>query len=125
MKRAESIGIVTFDKVQYYENEFVSQGVSADSDRTIDGGVIVYEQDNKVSTNNVRLSSGENYPISETNLKELQDLIDGSLGKTFLLTFTDTSSFNVRFRHEETPLESTPLWEGSCLYLITLNLAKV
>ena len=125
MRRAVSIGTVTFDKVQYYLNEFDSQGVSAESDRTIDGGAIVYEQNNLASAMDVTLGSGDNYPISETNLKELQTLCDDSLGKTFTVTFNDASTIDVRFKHESTPLESSGLWEGSCLYYITLNLARV
>ena len=123
--RAISIGSVTFDRKQYYINEFDSQGVSAESIRTIDGGAIVYEQLNKDSVKDVILGSKSNYPIGETNLKALQTLVDGSLGRIYPVEFDDGSVINVRFKNESKVLEVEEMTEGSCLFLITLNLAKV
>jgi hypothetical protein len=125
LKRAVSIGNLTFDKIQYYDDEFKPQGVSAESNRTINGGVIVYEQLNHDSAKDVTLTSGENYPIGDANLQALKDMIDTSLGQTYTVTFKDGSTQDVRFKHEDNVLEIEPAWEGSCLFFITLHLAMV
>lgn len=125
MKRAISLGTVTFDRKLYYANEYESTGVSASSQRTIDGGVIVWEQANLDSVKDIILDSGTNYPISETNLQEVIALADGSLGQSYTLTFEDLSTETVRFKHEANPVEAEPLWEGACDFFVTIKLAKV
>lgn len=125
MKRAISLGTVTFDRKLYYANEYESTGVSASSQRTIDGGVIVWEQANLDSVKDIILDSGTNYPISETNLQEIIALADGSLGQSYTLTFADLTTETVRFKHEANPVEAEPLWEGACDFFVTIKLAKV
>ncbi len=125
MRRIKSIGTVTLTRSLYYSNEYISQGVSAVSERTIDGGVIVWEQNNKITTNDVIIESMVNYPITEQELIDLQVMADNSLGTDYAVVFTDGSSFNCRFKHEDSPIDASPIYEGACYYTVTIKMAKV
>jgi hypothetical protein len=125
IRRAKKIGNITLTRSLYYVDDFAAQRISAVSEETIDGGVVVWEQENKIIRDNVTLDSLENYPILEDELIAHQDMCDNTLGSVFDITLTDNTTVTVRFKHEEGAIDSSPIYEGACYYNVTLKFANV
>ena len=125
MRRIKKLAGLTLDRSLYYTNEYMPQKVSAESKRTIDGGVIVWEQENKDITNDIIIESLDNYPITEDELKLFQYIIDNSLGRSYEIIFTDGSIMHGRFKHEDEALISEAIYEGACYYTVTIKMARI
>ena len=95
------IGAVTLDYGMWWDGYDRSTGVASRAIRNIDGGIIVFEQANRVSTINITLSSRDNEWQKKATVDALKALADNSIGKDIVIVDSDGNTYTTRFRHEE------------------------
>lgn len=100
--RIAKIGGITLDYKLWVDNHQSSKGVEAEVVKNLDGGVIVFEQLRRISSDNIVLMSGEDGWQKTTTVEALVALSNGSLGASVVIEDEDGGTFNARFRHEQT-----------------------
>ena len=74
--------------------------IQAETEETIKGGVIVWEQDRDISAYNITLTSETDGWQTIAIKDAIKALVSASLGATSTITLTDDTIIAVRFRHE-------------------------
>lgn len=124
------IGGITLDNEMWIDEVNNSSGVTAEVVENLDGGVIVFEQYKRTSKQNVTAKSSDSSGWqSKITLDALLALANGSIGQTISVTDSDTNTFDVRFRHEQSggAVQFNRLVDAKLTdwYIGTIYLAKV
>ena len=121
MKKAISIGGVTFDYPLFISSEFDFEEFTGSKTMAIDGSSVMFIQQKGSLTKEVELFSNENGWISEETRKLLRNTVDGN-PKT--VVFNDGTQETYYYDHTKTPIVFTALYEGSAWYSVQINLLK-
>ena len=122
MKRAKSIGTVTFEiNSLFIKEEEENDSIVSEMFMSSDGTHIVFEAE--IYTPYITLSSKSHGWINETQRLELVSMWK-QLDTTFTLTYTDNTTETVRFAREK-KMQLIPISEGAELYRGLIPLAKV
>lgn len=97
----KKIGEITLTYPLWWLEYNNTPAIKAESQSTINGGVIVWEQAVDITAKNITLASKDRSGWQTTAIKDLiKALVAGSLGTTTTITTTADEVINVRFRHE-------------------------
>ena len=99
--RILKIGSITLDNTMTVTEGFNSSGVIAEVVDNLDGGIIVFEQLQRNSKQNITVVSKEWGWQSETTLQALLALANSSIGQTHIIEDDEGVTFDARFRHEQ------------------------
>ena len=123
----KKIGDIVLDNKMWVLEEDTSTKVDAKASRTIGGGLVVYELQNRGSAQFVTLDSKNNGWQSEATRDAIIAIADGSLGSTTTITYDDDSVEEVRFAHETRggAVQFKPIFEGSSWYTAKIYFGKV
>lgn len=122
MLRASQLGSVTFDfNTLFIQEEYVPNAVMGDSIKSAAGTDIVYSALDNTPT--ITLDSKDNGIIEEADRVALIAMWK-TINTTYTLTYDNSTTETVRFRHEAPP-QFSELWEGACRFLAVIPLAKV
>ena len=95
------IGAITLDYGMWWDEYNRSDAVSSEIVKNLDGGIIIFEQANRVSIQNVTLKSNTDAWQRKATVDALVALSNGSLGQVFVIEDDNGVFFNARFRHEQ------------------------
>lgn len=118
--KAKSIGGTDFLYQLWVEEFEKPDNVKGEMVMSAAGSHITYASD--ITTPYITLVSKEQGWLDELDVAALKTQY-AQLGTTFTLTYSDDTTETVRFAHEK-GISFTPLYEGSCYYRTTINLAK-
>ena len=128
MKLIKKIGAITLDNPIEWTNYDVAQDVMAESQGTINGGVIVWELAVLNTSKFIDVSSGSNFGFQTSTTKDsILALVRNSIGTTTTITTYEDEIISVRFRHEDTAIEISDIIgaRGSEFFSINIKLARI
>lgn len=125
--KVKKIGNITLTNPIWWTNYNDYPVVQAETEMSITGNTIVWEQALQTTSINIELSSKSDGWQTPEVKDALKILVRGSIGTTTTITTVEDVVIHVRFRHEGTPLSSDRIFDtyDSPFYLIVLSLAKV
>lgn len=95
------IGSVVLDYPMWWEEYNNSSGVESEVIKNLDGGVIVFEQAKRISSQTLTIRSLNDGWQGKTTVNSLISLANNSLGQTIVVEDSLGGTFNARFRHEQ------------------------
>ena len=127
--RIINIGGIILDNIMWSDEALDSDGVKAEVVNNLDGGVIIFEQLRRASSQNITLLSKEDGWMSKVTLDGLLALSNNSFGTIVVIEDDDGVQLNTRFRHEQTggAVQFDRLVDSKATdwYVGTIYLAKV
>lgn len=125
--RIIQIGDVVLDYGLWWREVDSAVAVTAEIEKTIDGALIVFEQPNRISAQNVTAESRDDGWQKKVTKDALVTLADNSMGVIIAIQLDNLSTFDVRFAYETKggAVQFEPLYDGSSWYKGTIYMAKV
>ena len=99
--RIVKIGEITLSHGMWWSEYNKSSKVFAEVVKNLDGGVIVFEQARRTSIQSVTLQSQSDGWQKKAISDALIALADGSIGQSIVVEDEEGTTFDVRFRHEQ------------------------
>ena len=124
MKKVITIGHIALDYGMWWLERDKATHVIAETERTIDGTLLVFEQLNRVSAQNITLESRDDGWQTEEKKDALINLANASIGAEIEIEFSDNTVSACRFAYEVEggavqfePLYDAAEWFKGSVYL--------
>lgn len=98
--KIKKIGNIALTSTLWWEEYDKTSMIQSESEPTIDGGVIVWEQPYQISSQNITLSGESDGWQTQDVKNQIKALSDNSLGTTTTITTIEDVVIPVRFRHD-------------------------
>ena len=123
----KKIGTITLTYPLWWTDFNNTPSVTAEVQSTINGGVIVWEQEVATNAKNITLSSKEGGWQTIAVKDAIKALAAASLGTTTTITTTADEVIAVRFRHENGAVKFERVYDTKLFeyYTAEINLARI
>jgi len=121
------IGNVDLVYPMWVMEKYRSTAVRTTARRTIGGGLVVYEQENRKSASTVTLDSMDYAWLDEATKTAIVDMANASVGQSYEIEYDDGVTDTVRFAHEQQggAVQLRPIREGCGWYMGKIYFGKV
>ncbi|RKY68380.1 MAG: hypothetical protein DRP97_06380 [Candidatus Latescibacterota bacterium] len=121
------IGAITLDYGLWWKEFDSATAIIAETEKTIDGSLIIFEQPNRTSSQFITAESRDDGWQSKAIKEALISLADGSMGIDIEIELSNNSTIDVRFAYETDggAVQFEPLFDGADWYIGTVYMSKV
>jgi len=125
--KVTKIGGITLDYGLWWKEIDIASDVTATTEKTLDGSLIVFEQANRISAQNLTLESRDDGWQKKATAQALINLANGSMGVDINVELSDLSTMQTRFRYEVDggSVQFEPIYDGATWYKGTIYMAGV
>ena len=121
MKKVKLINSIALDYNLFISSEFDADDYIGARQIAVDGSSVLFVQAKGAFTKEVVISSKEQGWVGEDLRVTLMADVDTTLK---VITFDDDTTGNYYYDHTVVPMSFTPIFEGACWYIATINMLK-
>ena len=121
------IGAIDLDYGLWWKEYDSANVITAETEKTVDGSLIIFEQPNRESAQTITAESRDDGWQLNATVRSLISLANSSMGTDIEIKLSDNSTINVRFAYEVDggAVQFEPLYDGSDWYKGTVFISKI